>query len=230
VSRRRKIALSVLGVIALLIGAATLWQNGRPENRYAHLLLLDPKTGETLRRQILDGGYAFPALLSGGRVAVATVDSCPDKLGGSVTIFDATLEHVLRHRSLAPCAVAHLDAAGLRELVGDAPEPAPAFDEKTMTFRLGDGKLTDSADEGVAPGRSNRLTAYDAAGRKLWTRSSFDGQLGAADVRGDRIAVVTTGQFTPGGDWARFPTGNDGSCGLRRTGCSDTLPGSTSEG
>jgi hypothetical protein len=200
VSRRRKIALSVLGVVALLFGAATLWQNGRPDNRYAHLLLLDPKTGETLRRQILDGGYALPALLSGGRVAVATEESCPDRQGGSVTVFDATLQRVLRHRSLAPCDVARLDVAGLRKLVGAAPEPAPAFDETTMTFRLGDGKLTYSADAGVAPGRGNRLTAYDAAGRKLWTRTSFGGQLGAADVRGDRIAVVTAGQFTPGSD------------------------------
>ena len=199
-SRRRKIALSVIGAIALLFGAATLWQSGRPEDRYAHVLLLDPKTGETLRRQILDGGYALPALLSGGRVAVATVDSCPDKVGGSVTVFDATLERVLEHRALAPCAVARLDAAGLRKLAGDASEQAPTFDEKTMTFPLGDGKLAYSADEGVAPGRSNRLTAYDAAGRRLWTRTSFGGQLGAADVRGDRIAVVATGQFTPGID------------------------------
>ncbi len=199
-SRRRKIALSVIGAIALLFGAATLWQSGRPEDRYAHVLLLDPKTGETLRRQILDGGYALPALLSGGRVAVATVVSCPDKLGGSVTVFDATLEHVLKHRSLAPCAVPRLDVVGLRKLAGDASGPAPAFDEKTMTLPLGGGKLVYSADEGVAPGRSNRLTAYDAAGRKLWTRTSFGGQLGAADVRGDRIAVVATGQFTPGSD------------------------------
>jgi hypothetical protein len=200
VSGRRKIAFSVIGAVALLIGAATLWQSGRPENRYAHVLLLDPRTGETLRRQILDGGYGFPALLAGGRVAVATADSCPDGLGGSVTVFDATLEHVLRHRPLAPCAVARLDVAGLRKLVGDGPGPASTFDEKTMTIRLGDGKLTYSADEGVAPGRSNRLTAYDAAGHKLWTRTSFGGQLGAADVRGDRIAVVATGEFTPGID------------------------------
>jgi hypothetical protein len=199
-SRRRKLVLSVLGVVALLFGAASLWQSGQPDDRYAHVLLLDPKTGETLHRQILDGGYAFPALLSGGRVAVATLDSCPDGKGGSVTVFDATLEHVLQHRSLAPCAVARLDAVGLRKLVGDGAGPAPVFDEKTMTFGLGDGKVVYSADKGASLGLSNRLTAYDAAGRTLWTRASFGGQLGALDARGGRLAVATTGEFTPGGD------------------------------
>jgi hypothetical protein len=199
-SHRRRVVLSVLGVVVLLFGAASLWQSGRPDDRYAHVLLLDPKTGETLYRQILDGGYAVPALLPGGRLAVATLDSCPDGRGGSITVFDATLEHVLRHRSLAPCAVARLDAVGLRKLAGAAPANSAALDKKFERFRLGSGTMVWSADKGIALGLRNRLTAYDAAGRKLWTRASFGGHLGPLDARDGRLAVVTTGEFVLAGD------------------------------
>jgi hypothetical protein len=193
VSRRRKIAFSVIGAIALLIGAATLWQSGRPEDRYAHVLLLDPKTGETVHRQILDGGYAIAALLPRGRVAVATMDSCLDGQGGSITVFDATLEHVLSTRSYAPCGVARLDSGGLRKLLGV--KSGPAFGS---TIKLGEGRLfVQSADKGSA---LNRLTVYDAAGETIWTRTSFGGPLGSKDARDGRIAITSLGQFTPGSD------------------------------
>ena len=42
-SRRRKVVLSVLGVVVLLFGAASLWQSGRPEERYAHVLRARPE-------------------------------------------------------------------------------------------------------------------------------------------------------------------------------------------
>jgi hypothetical protein len=199
VSRRRKIVLTVLAPVVLLFGAASLWQSGRPDNRYAHVLLLDPKTGDTLHRQIVDGGYAVAALLARGRVAVATADSCPDGKGGSITVFDATLQHVIRKRSIPPCTVARLDAGGLRKLLAEEPGP-PAEYGRTMTVELGAGKVVESADESASLGLLNRLTAYDRAGGTVWTRADFGGHLGGVDARDGRIAVTALGEFTPGSD------------------------------
>ena len=137
----------------LLFGAATLWQSGRPEDRYAHVLLLDPKTGKTLQRQILDGGYAVPALLSGGRVAVATLDSCPDGKGGSITVFDATLERVVTHaraRALRRGAPRRPPACGSCSARPRARRPSSARNDDDRA--LGDGKLVESAD-GTAAAR-----------------------------------------------------------------------------
>ena len=196
-SGRRTLVVTAIAVVVLLFGAATLWQSGRPEDRYAHVLLLDPRTGETLHRQILDGGYAVPALLSGGRVAVATLDSCPDGKGGSVTVFDETLERVLQTRELAPCTVARLSSGGLRKLLGDSPGAAPVATSSATTQTLAGGTLVQDAD-GIVPLALNRLTAYDASGRVVWKRTSFDNPIGAADARDGRVAVAEQGEFTPG--------------------------------
>lgn len=198
-SRRRKLVVTAIAAVVLLFGAATLWQSGRPEDRYAHVLLLDPKSGDTLHRQILDGGYAVPALLSGGRVAVATLDSCPDGKGGSVTVFDATLERVLETRRLAPCAVARLSSGSLRELLGDPPGRPPVATSSATTQRFAGGKLVQDAD-GIVPLALNRLTAYDASGRVVWRRTSFGNPIGTADARDGRVAVAEQGEFTPGLD------------------------------
>jgi hypothetical protein len=195
-TRRRKILVLVVGVGLVLFGAASLWQSGRAA-KHAHMLLLDPQTGETLHDAVLDGGYALPALLADGRVAVATLDSCPDGKGGSITVFDATLKHVVSRRSYPPCGVARLDPGGLRKLVGEA-AGAPFG----TTIRLGQGRLlVMSVDGNDALGRPNRrVTVYDDAGDTLWTRDAFDGRLGVMDARGGRIAVTAFGDFTPGSD------------------------------
>ncbi len=165
VSRRRKILLAAFAWIALLFGAATLWQSGRPEDRYAHVLLLDPKTGKTLHGRSSTAATRVAALLSGGRVAVATLDSCPDGKGGSLTVFDATLERVVPHRAaraLRRGAPRPGRAAGAARRA--PPGPAPSTSNTTSGHARRTGKLVESADEDVALGLVNRLTPYDAAG------------------------------------------------------------------
>jgi hypothetical protein len=198
-SRRRRIAFSVIAAVALLIGAAALWQDGQPSSRNARVLMLDPRTGTTLHQQLMDGGYAVVALLRGGRVAVATLDSCPDGRGGSLTVLDGTLQRVVSHRSLPPCTVARIDAAGLRADAGDnAGLPRPAEGRSGLTVAFGRGKLV----EAIEPGGQwfDSLAAYDASGRLLWKRTSFGGHPGAVDVRDGRIAISVLGEFTPGSD------------------------------
>jgi hypothetical protein len=196
---RRRIALTAVVAVALLIGAAALWQSGQPGSRNARVLLLDPHTGKTLHEQIMDGGYAVVALLKGDHVAVATLDSCPDGRGGSLTVLDGTLQRVVSHSAMPPCTVARIDAADLRADTGDAAKlPRPAEGRSGLTVAFGRGRLVET----LEPGGQwfDSLAAYDATGRLLWKRTSFGGHPGAVDVRDGRVAVPVLGVFTPGSD------------------------------
>jgi hypothetical protein len=202
VSRRRKVALSLVAVVALLFGAATLWQSAEPDPRYARILVLDPRTGETVHEQVVDGGYAVVALLSGGRVAVATMDSClaPQK-GGTLTVLDATLQRVVRSDAMPPCTVARIGVAGLRMRFGEvARGPAPTETGSGYRVEFSRGAIVEGSDAQDSLRRSNSLSAYDSAGRLLWRRASFGGWLGAVDARDGRIAVPIQGSFTSGAD------------------------------
>jgi hypothetical protein len=200
VSRRLQLTIAVIGVLGFLIGAATLWQRAETDPRYARVLLLDPRTGETLHEQVLDGGYAVAALLSGGRVAVGTLDSCPDQRGGTILVLAATLERVISSRAVNPCVVARLDTRTLRlrfesdagmHFIDNAPDH--------YTVRLGSGRIVQTYD-GVDGGNwLARMTAYDANGKQLWKRNSL-GRIGAVDVRDGRVVVPVFGEFTPGSD------------------------------
>ena len=66
-------------------------------------------------------------------------------------------------------------------------------------MKLGDGKLVEDADGGSL-GLLNRLTAYDASGRTIWARTSFEGPLGPVDASDGRVAITELGDFTPGTD------------------------------
>jgi hypothetical protein len=202
VSRRRKIVLSVLGVVVLLFGAASLWQSGQTDQRFARILLLDPTTGETLHQQTMDGGYAVVALLRGGRIAVATMTSCvPPPKGGAITVLDATLQRVVSSRSIAPCAVELLDPALLAKRFGDAGAPVTrGMTTGGYAVDYSGGRLLEAADKSDPNGRSSSVVAYDADGRVRWKRSNLGGWLGPADVRNGRIAVPVLGEFTPGSD------------------------------
>ena len=201
-SGRRKILVVVVGIALILFGAASLWQSNETDPRYARVLLLDPRTGETLHEQTVDGGYAVAALLTGGRVAVATMDSCltPQK-GGSVGVLDATLENVKSSRAIDPCTVARIGVADLRERFGetvDGPRPRETGSDYRVPF--GRGEIVEGRDAQDSLRRSNSLTAYDADGRLLWKRASFGGWLGEVDVRANRISVPVFGTFTGGSD------------------------------
>ena len=197
---RRRVTLALIAVVALLIGAATLWQDAQPSSRNAYVLLLDPRSGKTLHKQLMDGGYAVAALLRGGRVAVGTMDSClQPQQGGRITVFDATLAHVISTTAEDPCVVARLDNRLLR-MRFDPADSRRNWHEgpTTVTVALPHGKLV----EYEKPSGSHsmtRIAAFDAAGRVLWQRSDL-GVLGLADVRDGRLLITTEGAFTPGSD------------------------------
>ena len=133
VSRRPQASsLSVLGVVVLLFGAATLWQSGRPEDRYAHVLLLDPKTGETLHRQILDGGYAIAAAAraaDGSRSRRWTAAPTGRAARSPSSTRRSNTCHAPHARALRRGAPRRRRACG--SCVGDPPGPAPVFEEAT---------------------------------------------------------------------------------------------------
>jgi hypothetical protein len=200
VSRRRWLLVALFLPVALLLGAATLWQSDQVDPRYARVLLLDPRTGKTLHAQVVDGGYAVVALLTGGRVAVATLDSCPQGKGGSLLVLDASLEHVLSTRSMNPCTVARIDPPGLRARFEKSQLPAPDYNGgRDLTVRLGRGKIVETYDQKSGLFWFSALTAYDASGRVLWKRDSL-GRIGVVDVRDGRAVVPVFGEFTPGSD------------------------------
>jgi hypothetical protein len=197
---RRRVAFSAIAAVALLVGAAALWQDGQPSSRNAHVLLLDPRTGRTLHEQITDGGYAVVALLRGGWVAVGTMDSClKPQQGGRIAVFDAQLAHVISTTAVDPCVVARLDNRLLRMRF----EPGNSARNwrqgpGTVTVPLGRGKLVEyQKPAGLRP--LIRIAAFDADGRMLWQRSDL-GEIGLADVRDGRLLLSTEGAFTPGSD------------------------------
>jgi hypothetical protein len=202
-SRRRKVLVTVVGVALILFGAATLWQsNDGGVPRYARVLLLDPATGKTVREWRADGGYAVVALLAGGRVAVATLDSCPDGKGGHVTVLDRSLQRVISRRALAPCIVARIDPPGLRSRLGeDVPALRPDYGGGSdVTVHLGGGKVVETyTTQADGSGWLTAITAFDASGRPGWKLSGL-GHLGIADARGGRLVVPVFGTFTPGSD------------------------------
>lgn len=199
-SRRRWLLAALFAPVVLLLGAATLWQGKHSDPRYARVLLLDPRTGKTLHEQVVDGGYAVVALLKGGRVAVATLDSCPTARGGSLLVLDATLEHVISSRSLEPCTVARIDPPGLRARFEKSGLPAPDYNGgRDVTVLLGRGKIVETYKQTNGAFWLSAMTAYDESGRVLWKRDAL-GRLGVVDVRNNRIAVPVFGEFTPGSD------------------------------
>jgi hypothetical protein len=200
VSRRRKVVLCVLAVVALLFGAATLWQSGDSAAR-ARVLELDPATGKTLHEWPADGGYAVVALLSGGRVAVATLDSCPGGKGGHVTVLARSLERVIDRRAMAPCNVARVDPAGLRSRLGDdMPGLGPHYDGSRVIVYVGKSKIVEtSTQQADGSGWLTGIAAFDASGRVRWKRGDL-GRIGIADARDGRLVLPVFGTFTPGSD------------------------------
>lgn len=199
-TRRRWLLAALFLPVALLLGAATLWQGRHTDPRFARVLLLDPRTGKTLHEQTLDGGYAVVALLSGDRVAVATLDSCPDGRGGSLLVLDANLEHVVSSRSIDPCTVARIDPAGLRNRFERSRVPPPdSHGGRNVTVHLGRGRIVETYEQTSGLFWLNALTAYDESGRVLWKRDTL-GRIGLVDVRNNRIALPVFGEFTPGSD------------------------------
>jgi hypothetical protein len=200
-SRRRKVLVTVVGIGLILFGAATLWQgNDGGVPRYARVLLLDPATGKTLHERKLDAGYAIAALLSGGRVAVATEDSCPDQRGGRITVFAASLTRVLSTRTVYPCTVAQFNVDSLRTRFQPDRGPLPRYAEDAVTVRLGAGKIVETYSHG-SDGAVwlSAMAAFDGSGRPLWQRSDL-GHIGVVDVRDGRVLVPVLGTFTPGSD------------------------------
>jgi hypothetical protein len=193
-SGRRKLLVVVVGIVLILFGAATLWQGNKTDPRYARVLLLDPRTGETLQEATMNAGYAVAALLAGGRVAVGTLDSCPDQKGGHIFVLDGSLQRVIRSRAVNPCVVAKLDRRSLRARFENDPGPRSLED----TVRLGSGKIVQTREQGGLRWIT-RMAAYDANGKLLWKRDSL-GRMGAVDVRDGRVVVPVFGTFTPGSD------------------------------
>jgi hypothetical protein len=198
VSRRRWIAAGVVLPVALLLAAATAWQGGHSDPRFARVLLLDPRSGKTLHEQTMDAGYAVTALLRRGRVAVATLDSCPDGKGGLITVLDAALQRAISSRRVNPCVVARIDPAGLRQrFEASTVKRAEYRGGRDVTVRLGRGRLVETYRRESGRSWLNRITAYSESGQILWQRDDL-GRIGIADVRGGRVVVPVFGTFTPG--------------------------------
>jgi hypothetical protein len=198
VSPRRGLLL-VAAALAVVDGLAFWLVRGDDHN--ARVLLLDARTGATLREHAVDGGYAVVAFLHDGRVAVASLNSCPDGRGGRITVLDATLGHVVSARPVAPCVVAKLGSPDLRARFESTRGPTQAYDGgRDVIVPLAAGKLVETYKETTTGGFwLHAMTAYDAAGTAIWHRS-FGQRIGVADVRGARVVVPVFGQFTEGSD------------------------------
>ena len=197
---RRRLALTVLVAAALLIGAAALWSQARSGDD-GRVLVLDARTGAVLHERSFTGGFVVVALLRGGRVAVAHVDSCPGDLGGAISVWDAALGRQISGRKVAPCIVARLEPRTLRERLGDTPGLGARVLDGGITLPFADGgRIVESLRTPDDVARANALTRYDAAGRVLWRRVFADDTLGIADARDGRIVVPLLGGFTPGSD------------------------------
>jgi hypothetical protein len=189
--------LASLIAVLLVVGVAGLWYHSRADT-HAHILLLDPATGETLHEHAVPGGYAVVAILRGGRVAVASEGGCPDDRGGHITVLDASLEHVLSSRSVPPCLVARLDTAQLRERFETSSVPEPSFDGTSVSVRSGAGRIVETYEHAGGQGWLYVLTARDAAGRVAWKRTLH--RVGVVDARNGRVVAPVFGEFTGGSD------------------------------
>jgi hypothetical protein len=188
--------------ILILVGAFRLWQDEHPAGRGdGRLLVLDARTGRTLHERSFSGGWIVAAVLTGGRVAVADLDSCPDGVGGQLSVWDASLERKLSGHAAPACEVSRLDPASLRRRMGDETAGlGPDFNRGIVTIPLGQGKIVQTESERTDPSGTwlTRATAYDAGGRVLWRRSGRI--LGIADARAGQVLLPIQGDFTPGTD------------------------------
>ena len=197
---RRRATLALIAAVALLIGAATLWQDAKSGSRHARILMLDPRTGATLHEHSLPGGYAIADLLARGRVAVASENGCPDSRGGWISVFDASLQHLISQHPADPCMVARLNVGDLRKQFEGSPGTLPDYNGgRDVTVRLGAGKIVETSTHANGGDWLSALTAYDASGRVLWRRGSL-GSIGVVDVRDGRVVVPVFGEFTLGSD------------------------------
>lgn len=195
---RRLVLLGAFAAI-LLGGVAVLRQRAGGDGR-GHILMLDPRTGATLHEHVLPGGYALAEILAAGRVAVASENGCPDHRGAWITVFDASLQRVISQRPADPCAVARLNIGDLRMQFEHERGALPDYDgAKDVIVRLGAGKIVESYSHSSIGTFLSRLTAYDRAGHKLWSRGPL-GEIGVADVRDGRVVVPVYGDFTLGSD------------------------------
>ena len=201
-SRRSKILLSLLTVVALLILGATFWDPPRTGSGEGRLLVLDARTGRTLHERSFAGGWVVASLLSGGRIAVGHVDSCPDGEGGAISVWNGTLERRLGGGPVDPCTVARLDPGTLRKRFGESSAGlGPMFlDQIGVSAPLGDGRVVETLETQNGASWYTALTAVDADGEPLWRRS-FDGEhLGVVDARDGQVIVPVSGEYTPGTD------------------------------
>jgi hypothetical protein len=160
--------------------------------------MLDPRTGATLHEHVLPGGYALAEILARGRVAVASENGCPDHRGAWITVFDASLQRVISQRPADPRAVARLNIGDLRLQFERERGALPDDDgAKDVIVRLGTGKIVESYSHSSIGTFLSRLTAYDRAGHKLWSRGPL-GEIGVADD--GRVVVPIYGDFTLGSD------------------------------
>jgi hypothetical protein len=199
-TRQRKILVTVIGIGMVLFGVGSVWLESTSDSRHARVLLLDPRTGKTLHQHSLPGGYAIADLLSGGRVAVASENGCPDSRGAWITVLDASLEHVISEHPVNPCMVARLNIGDLRKRFGELAGTLPDYNgSQNVIVGLGAGKLVETSTQANGGSWLSGMTAFDASGRVLWTRGSL-GRLGVADVRDGRIVIPVYGEFTLGSD------------------------------
>jgi hypothetical protein len=202
VSARRKIALGVVGVVGLLILAATFWDPPEVGAGDGRVLVLDPRTGKTLHERTFAGGWIVAALLADGRVAVAHEDSCPDREGGALGTWNATLAEQLSKRALDPCIVARLDPRTLRMRLGETGTGlGPTYlGSRGVSVPLDHGKIVEHLVHRGPESWYGGLTAYDGAGTVIWKREFPGKHLGLVDARNGAVILPVAGEYTPGAD------------------------------
>jgi hypothetical protein len=199
-SPRRRIAIGLLGVVALLIVAATFWDPPQTGSGDGRLLVLDPQTGKTLHERDFDGGWIVAALLGDGRIAVADLDSCPTRKGGALSTWNATLERQRSRRALDPCVVARLDPRSLRKRLGETGVGlGPTFlANGDVSVPLDHGKVVEHLIRRGPESWYGGLTAYDGAGAVVWKRNFPGKHLGLVDARNGQVIVPVAGEYMPG--------------------------------
>jgi len=202
-SLRRKILLGVVGIIGLLILAATFWDPPDVGSGDGRVLVLDPLTGKTLHDQAFSGGWVVAALLADGRIAVADADSCPGHKGGALSIWNVALGQQLSTRALDPCIVARLDPRGLRKRLGETGiglGPAYQKGDGGVSVPLDHGHIVEHLVQRGPESWYGGLTAYDGAGTVIWKREFPGKHLGIVDARSGAVIVPVAGNYTPGTD------------------------------
>jgi hypothetical protein len=200
VRNARRVAFAVaLGAFVAVAVVAVLRQSSGGDGR-GRVLMLDPHTGATLHEHVLPGGYAIAEILARGRVAVASENGCPNHQGAWITVFDASLQHVISQSSADPCAVAKLNMGDLRMQLEHSRGALPDYDgAKDVIVRMGTGRIVETYSHSNSGTWLSALTAYDAAGHVLWQRGPL-GQIGVVDVREGHIILSVYGDFTLGSD------------------------------